>query len=44
LLFVIIGIENDLLDLTGRKHSRWPSYGIPGIFSAISLFLDLSSF
>jgi len=23
-------IENDILDLTCRKHSRWPPYGIHG--------------
>ena len=41
-LFVII--ENDFLDLTCQKHSRWPPYGIPCHFSAISLFLDLRYF
>ena len=42
--FAFVIIENDLLDLTCQKHSRWPPYGIPGHFSAISLFLDLSYF
>ena len=41
---LFVNIENDLLDLTCQKHSRWPPYGIPGHFSAISLFLDLSYF
>ena len=42
--FAFVIIENDLLDLTCQKHSRWPPYGIPGHFSAISLFLYLSYF
>ena len=35
--FAFVIIENDLLELTCQKHSRWPPYGIPGpIFSNIS--------
>ena len=42
--FAFVIIENDLLDLTCQKQSRWPPYGCPGHFSASSFSLNLSSF
>jgi len=41
---LFVNIENDLLDLTCQKHSRWPPYGIPGHFSAFFFLLRFELF